>query len=269
MKKIFAKVRALKTLTKMFFHFDNWQEIWSAYRSKKLLPAFSLRNGVKLEHNAMDDAWSLFKEIFIDRCYTNDNFYTPKAGDKIIDCGANIGFFTCYLKSHAAEANVYCFEPAAKTRERLKKNLDINKFENVKIFPYAIYDAKSQLQLQLPTFAGDAMIANSTKAETESVPTITLDDAIKLCGENGEKIQLLKMDVEGAEVEIFSKANENTFKKIERISIEYHEAYRPGSRDQLLELFRRYYSEVEYFSFPTEQELGIMRAKGFRENRPS
>jgi FkbM family methyltransferase len=217
-----------------------------------------------LHHGTGDDAWSLFHEIFLQRCYTGKGFYVPRAGDAVIDCGANIGFFAVYLKSLCQEVEIFCFEPCAATRERLSRNVLSNQLgRTVKILPFAIFNENKNAELCTSTFAGDSSIVfkgEKKKAENETIQCITLRDALDRC--RRRRIQLLKIDVEGAELEILESATPEDFSRIERISLEYHEAYRPGCRDRLLKVLKRNYSKVSHWTFNTSEELGIMQASG-------
>jgi hypothetical protein len=59
-------------------------------------------------------------------------------GDRVIDCGANHRFFTVLVARWAGlEGLVYTFEPYQHNVEILRKNLELNKVNNVRVRPVA------------------------------------------------------------------------------------------------------------------------------------
>jgi hypothetical protein len=62
----------------------------------------------------------------------------------------------------------------------------------------------------------------------ERVELIALAEAIRLTGE--EKIALLKVDIEGAEKELFATVPAETLALVRRVVVEYHDHFRPGAR---------------------------------------
>src|SRR5947209_1159886 len=98
---ITAKWKAAGALALFIRSFRNWGEVWEAYRNRRPLPRMVLRDGLTVHHGEGDDPVYLFREIFVDRCYTSGGFYSPSPADTVLDLGANIGFFALYLQ-HAA-----------------------------------------------------------------------------------------------------------------------------------------------------------------------
>src|SRR5437773_6326479 len=115
-QQIAGKWQALSALASQLRYFKNGMEVFRAFRAAQPLPPLQLRSGLTLFHGPTDNACSLFREIFVERCYTRDGFYSPAPSDCVMDFGANIGFFAAYLQCAAPGINVHCFEPAASTR---------------------------------------------------------------------------------------------------------------------------------------------------------
>ncbi len=60
-----------------------------------------------------------------------------------------------------------------------------------------------------------------------------------LIRENGiDRVGLLKIDIEGAEKDIFSAADLNWLKAVDRISVEVHDHFRPGATQSIFEALR-------------------------------
>ncbi len=239
--------------------FANWPDVFSRYRKRQRLPQLKLRNGILLQHRENDDAWALFMEIFLDRCYTKPDFYVPRAGDRVLDIGANIGFFALYLQSVAPGIRVHCFEPSSTNRRQLETNLKSNGLQDrVSVHPFAILNRDGTETLAQGAQAGDtSFFKQGEAASTETVRCVRLDQAIDLCG--GE-VDLMKLDVEGAEVEIFEGASDSVWPRIRRIAMEYHEEIRPGSRDRIVALLKSKYRFVRSRSTTPTGALGIIEA---------
>lgn len=129
----------------------------------------------------------------------------------VLDIGANIGLFSI-LGSKYVTGNgvIYAIEPTTKTFEFLKKNLQINNIKNVEPFRKAFSNDKSFVSMVSPESAlkgnfGDSF--NQIKSVTGSefqldiIETSLLDDFIK--EQNITKIDLIKIDIEGAELLCF------------------------------------------------------------------
>jgi FkbM family methyltransferase len=258
-KIIHGKWNAAKTLATQMYFLSNWKDVFAAYRSHQPLPPLRLRNGLAIHHREGDPAWSLFEEIFVDKCYTRPGFYTPSQGDCVIDLGANIGLFALYLQTAAPGIKVNCFEPSAGTRAQLEKNISANGFdENVVVHPYAIMNKDESRTLHKAEYSGSSSFFLANKAGGEEVKCITLAKAIEKCG--AAQVDLLKIDTEGAEIEILDGVAPETWKKIKRVVLEYHEDVRPGCYKILMETLKPHYSNVKSWSTSPTGLLGVIQA---------
>ena len=266
MDKIFGKYRALKSLIRIFLQFENWPEVWRQYRQGQHLPPLKVRKGPTIHHRIEDDPLHLYREIFTENCYTKD-FYQPQAGDVIIDCGANIGLFALYIQSIAPGAFVHCFEPAESTRKILEKNIAENNFGDfVKVYPYGVFNQRSTIELLKSDLSGhrsfveSQFVAKASEAETEKIECISLAEAMEMAG--ARRVDFLKVDVEGAEIEILEGASSETLDKIERVALEYHNIIRQGAKDRVVRVLKgsQFSSIVSYPDHPDDR-LGVLHAK--------
>lgn len=127
-----------------------------------------------------------------------DFVQSPKT---IIDCGAHIGTVSLQYRARFPEAAIYAVEPDPLTIERLRRNLE--SVENVSVIQAAV-GARS----------GSAAFFQSTHSWSSSltpppyepvggqtvVPTMTLSDLLDHCGVT--HVDLLKLDIEGAELDV-------------------------------------------------------------------
>ncbi len=240
----------------------NWRAVWAAYRSRGPMPPLEFRDGMVLHHGPDDDPIYLFREIFADDCYLAGGFYTPRPGDTVVDVGANIGAFAMRIESGARGARVHCFEPGSSARAVLEKNVAENGLgEFVSVHPFAVSDRRGTVELtRTDSPMHRSMFANGyAKEGAETVETLPLAEAIDLAG--GGRVDLLKVDVEGAEIEIVEGMGDGGWGRVERAAIEYHDFFRPGCRERVTRALEAAgFGRIETIEEPTMKDLGLIRA---------
>lgn len=137
----------------------------------------------------------------------------------IFDIGANTGVYSLVSATLNPEATIYSFEPIKRIYEVLNKNVSINKFQQINTFPYAVSSFTGESDFyDMDDF--DNQIASFIKSHLEKhehaknikkikVSVINIDDFIKTKQIN--KIDLIKVDVEGVEDKVF-EGMQNTLK---------------------------------------------------------
>lgn len=141
---------------------------------------------------------------------------TIKPGMVVMDIGAHVGFFTLLLADLVGnKGKVYSFEPYSKNVQLLRENVVINNLDWVEVIPLALSDKVGEVILHLnPINDGGHSLADlsnnpdlrgwDTHNLIEVVRTTTLDNFVQ---EKGiQKIDLIKMDVEGAETLVLEGA---------------------------------------------------------------
>jgi FkbM family methyltransferase len=134
-----------------------------------------------------------------------------KPGNVVVDCGANIGYFTLIAAKLAGDkGKVYSFEPEPGNFELLKKNIKVNSFSNVTPVQKALSDKKGELTLFLNNLnLGAHSIIDSDdpkrKGGSVDVKTITLDGFFEY-DIKSSRVDFIKMDAEGAEGLVISGA---------------------------------------------------------------
>ena len=124
------------------------------------------------------------------------------AGDCVFDIGANIGYFSLLAaKQVGATGVVESFEPVPAIRERLKHNLRLNPQLPIVLHDEAISDMNgiSHFYVGPSTNSGTSSLRSISEASDKiEVRTIRFD-ALSL---NTDSVQLIKIDVEGAEMKV-------------------------------------------------------------------
>jgi FkbM family methyltransferase len=149
-------------------------------------------------------------------------------GNFVLDIGANIGFVTSLCSFKTGEnGKVWSFEPNPLIIKRLTKNIGYNKYQNSKLFPFALSDSNKEGFLEFPEiFAFNQGVAfvgsgdnnnNAIKIDLKKLDDIVPADTI---------IDVLKIDVEGHELSVFKGAEDLIDKKlIKNIVYEDHDPY--------------------------------------------
>ena len=130
-----------------------------------------------------------------------------RSTDTVCDIGANKGSFVFWLSRWCRKGQVIAFEPQptfANLLLRLTRSLGL---DNVKVEQKAVFSRDGHADLfvpegQLPSASLVAKVAGSGRFETISVPMVRLDDYF----DQAQRIALMKVDVEGAELEVFKGA---------------------------------------------------------------
>ncbi len=124
-----------------------------------------------------------------------------KKGDVVLDLGANIGYYTLLMaKLVGDKGKVFSFEPEPQNFTLLKKNVEINNYQNVTLEECAIGKKSGKTELFLSEF-GAAM---HTIYESEychkpiEIKIVSLDDYFNN-KELKNKISFIKIDIEGSE----------------------------------------------------------------------
>jgi FkbM family methyltransferase len=188
-----------------------------------------------------------------ERYYDRDNFSAIscfiKPGYVCFDVGANIGVYSTVLARIAGDAGlVHCFEPVDHVRARLRANARLNGMESMNINPFALGSqpgVREMHQIKEGRFRGGA----STFVETENIAAIgesefetreveikTLDQYVIDTGVN--RVDFLKIDVEGFELEVLTGAADTLSKHRPTIILEYDEGRHGGQSGSLEGLLR-------------------------------
>jgi FkbM family methyltransferase len=133
-----------------------------------------------------------------------------------IDVGANQGEFTLFAAKRLRKGRVIAFEPTSSMYERLTKNVTLNGFRNVDLVKKALSDKPGQLPIYTSKgkFHDDTVNAGlpslyrtGTNSDyLETIDVTTLDVYVRLA--RPERIDVIKIDIEGAELSMLQGAAE-------------------------------------------------------------
>lgn len=126
-----------------------------------------------------------------------------KSGNTFIDIGGNIGAYSLIAANIVGyKGQVIAFEPVTQVRNRLMENRSLNELHHLKIEPFAVFNEKTELVLHVSSQENFGMSSIHAHDEdsgiTETVKAVRLDDYV--LENNINQIDLIKMDIEGAEI---------------------------------------------------------------------
>lgn len=131
-----------------------------------------------------------------------------QAGDKYVDIGAHIGYHTLVARRWVgAEGQVIAVEPQPYNCQKLLANWRANSFENLALYVAAIGEENSTVRLNQQTETDTSRLSLclepvNDEARVFYVPLRRLDTI--LAEQNVERVRLLKIDVEGYELEVIN-----------------------------------------------------------------
>jgi FkbM family methyltransferase len=175
---------------------------------------------IRLKYRAQTSDMYVIKDIFMRDEYHLNEIPLP-ANPVIFDVGGHIGAFTVRTAHSAPRGKVFTFEPMMANFELLSRNVKLNRLTNVELFPLAMSgsDAKVRLFIDSENTAGHSIIG-AASAIYQVVRSISLDTVMTI--QDVQRIDLLKMDCEGAEYDILFATPAAQLSKIDRVVLEYH-----------------------------------------------
>ena len=194
------------------------------------------------------EAALLWREVFSEGCY--DRALRVAGTGAIIDGGANIGAFTVRARELCAEARIIAIEPARETLEYLCANLRAcgveaevlhgalggeDSMRDFSYYPQAPGQSGFYVNEHRDDHATATFLIHSGMAAAEAwelavdihrtirhepVPVFTLRSIVDRFGI--DRIGLLKLDVEGSEVEVMATIDDDIWGRIEALAMEVH-----------------------------------------------
>lgn len=180
----------------------------------------------------------LFEEIFVTDVYY---FRCEAAAPLILDCGSNIGMSVLYFKWLYPESRIMAFEPDCEICHKLEQNVARNRLEKVSVVNKALYSSEGVVPFYFnPRHPGSTV--NSMVRENLQGAQETEAQATRLSGYVTERVDFLKMDIEGMEDTVVEElAAGNKLGHIREMAVEYHHHLKRNgqSLSRFLELLER------------------------------
>jgi len=162
-----------------------------------------LNNGLVFHVPFWDAVWQL-REHFI----LYEKYHVFKEGDTIVDAGANVGIFTIKAaKTVGAQGVVIAIEPSLDNLKFLETNIKLNDLKNTIVVRKGLWNKKGRKKLYLSYMPGShSLIYRENIDRFSEIEVDKLDSIVKETGI--KKVDFIKMDIEGAEVEALEGARQ-------------------------------------------------------------
>lgn len=168
-----------------------------------------------------------------------------KPGDIALDCGANIGKITEKMLARGAE--VYAFEPNPYAFRELVRRVGDNKKAHClakgiydKNITMPLYLHKQARENQLKWSVGSSIVASKGNIDHENQVKSEFIDLAEFINNFGREVGLIKMDIEGAEIEVLNRLlDSGAVKKVKWILVEAHDKRMPELKEATDKLRQR------------------------------
>ncbi len=148
--------------------------------------------------------YELVYHTWIYRQYLLSGVCEPKEGDVVIDAGAFLGETAVWFADSVGEnGKVYSFEPSTQNMKGLEKNIKVNGLEHIiTTIPKGLLDENKKIKFLTQSYSSSC----SEQEGNVEIEVTTLDSFVN---DNGlSKVDIIKMDIEGAELKALKGAVE-------------------------------------------------------------
>jgi FkbM family methyltransferase len=232
LKGIFAEPSELKTEDKLMAKYID--VVKAIEYSEKGYFIITLKEGIKMEcRNTPHSDLLVFEQVFHHKeylpvCSLNlNNILFQKDPITIVDAGANVGYTALFFKSRIPNALIFSIEPDDNNFIQLNRNIALNGLSN-SIFPLKkALMGRSGIQLSTKNdFRDGKDWAVTVEENTEKGEIVSISIPDILLNNNIEELDILKIDIEGAERFLFTEdCDLNYLSKVKSIIIEIHDEF--------------------------------------------
>lgn len=229
---------------------------------------YTVIDNVKIYYRNENELARTYSEIFLKNIYQlsfcNENKF-------VLDLGAHIGISALYLKKIWPNAKILSFEPNPYTFDVLKKNIAINKCDNVTLYNCAAYNQNQTIKLygnitgEDVDSRGNSILSSWGKREHTSEIEV---EAIDITDFAHQKIDFLKIDIEGAEL-IVLDALKPYLHNVNKIAVDCHAAGKENTcqhLNSLVAILTEHFSKIEILIKKPEDSLPAKWDRWIREN---
>lgn len=164
----------------------------------------------------------VFAQMFILREY--DCLTEVKPPRLIIDGGANVGYSSAYFLSRYPTAKVLAVEPDTRNFKQLQRNL-APFGERAQLLEAGIWSHRANLVVSIGEYRDGREWATQVRecrfGEKPDVQAVSVGDLLEMSGH--DFIDILKLDIEGSEVEVFARNYEKWLDKVGIFVVELHD----------------------------------------------
>lgn len=171
-----------------------------------------------------------FEQVFVSREYDSENL--PDRAATIVDLGGNVGYASIFFAMKYVDARILAVEPDAENFAELERNTSCFGDRIARLHAAAwVHDGTIHLRTENELGVSlDAWGVQVSETETTSHATVACHTIARLFEIGGfDSVDILKIDVEGAERELFAQGAEVWLARTNLVIIETHDRFCPGS----------------------------------------
>jgi FkbM family methyltransferase len=161
----------------------------------------------------------------LDEIFHRQDYYCPHldGAPRILDCGSNIGLSVLYFKHRWPNSRVVAFEPDPASFAALSRNVQNNRLTGVELHNAAVGNEDGRVEFFTDPTRKGGLRGSVHRERARNGPGL-MASAVKLSGFlRTERASLLKIDVEGAELDVMNDlSSSNSWGNIDNVIIEYH-----------------------------------------------
>lgn len=208
-----------------YMHFKTTKKVLNLKTSQ-------LKHKVHLRLNTTD--LQVFHQSVIGKeCDSNLYNNTPKY---IVDCGANIGMASIIYSNMFPNARIFSIEPDFNNFKSLEKNTE--KYNNITPLNLGIWYKSCHIEVQNSDVGSWSFEFQEVTQEGKGIPAISIDDLMSKY--HIPQIDILKIDIEGAEKELFDNNIEKWFPRVDTLVIELHDRKKEGCSISFIKALSKY-----------------------------
>lgn len=177
-----------------------------------MLPGYRSPLWLRPSHTDINCLW----QIFGGQDAKLPDYLDPKL---IIDGGANVGYASVYYATRYPNATIVAVEPDDDNTKLLRMNLA--DYPQVKVVQGGVWSSTMPLKIANPDAASWSFtLTEAQEGDPVALHGYSVEDLMKMG--NADRIDVLKLDIEGGETELFSNGFERWMGIVETIVIEIH-----------------------------------------------
>jgi FkbM family methyltransferase len=198
--------------------------LFHRYLTHKTIQVLTADSKTPLLMRADTSDFPTFVQVFLNHEYSLPQTMKPGL---IIDAGANVGYASVYFANRYPEARITAVEPEASNVALLREN--IAPYPNINLVQAGLWHRNMLLTIGNPE--DEKWLFQVKEADSDrqpvanSIEAVTINDLLAAAG--ADRIDILKIDIEGAEKEVFAHSQE-WLDKVGMIIVELHDNLKPG-----------------------------------------
>ena len=166
----------------------------------------------------------VFHQVFVDR--EHDVKRLAPTATTIIDAGANVGFSSVFFATEFPGAQVIAIEPEPSNYAQLVRNTA--SYPNITPVHAALWSGRGVVSIENPESEEWAfrVFASDSTRDRATIPATGVADVLAQFGLS--QVDILKIDIEGAETEVFGPGCDEWLGCVRNLVIELHDYLKPG-----------------------------------------